>query len=311
MSAVELSTSKIASTRVSDFCACCPPGPLERDVRKSISESGMETDLVTRIDSRSMTAILLDIDGVFHVSGRPIDGVGAAVQQLRDEGHRLRFVTNNTTSSRADLAEDLRALGVVLEDEELETTPRAAARTLSGKRVLALTMAAIRPELEGVQLVGEEADAVLLGGADETDETNRVFSYMNIARAFAELEAGAELFCLHKNRWWQTSRGPLLDSGAYVAGLEYAAGVQATILGKPSPAFFGAALEALDADAERTWMVGDDLDADIAGAKSCGLRTILVRTGKFREEALADALVKPDAVVDSLSEVPAYLEREL
>src|SRR5512132_917090 len=249
----------------------------------------METDRVTRIDSRSMPAILLDVDGVFHVSGRPIDGAGDAVKRLREDGHRLRFVTNNTTRSRADLAEDLRALGVELEDEELETTTRAAARVLAGKRVLALTMAAIRSELEGVQLVGDEAEAVLIGGADETDESNRVFSYMNIARAFAELEAGAELFCLHKNRWWQTSRGPLLDSGAYVAGLEYAAGVQATILGKPSPAFFGAALEALDADAERTWMVGDDLDADIAGAKSSGLKAILVRTGKFREGALDDA----------------------
>ena len=89
---------------------------------------------------------------------------------------------------------------------------------------------------------------MLIGGADETDETNRVFSYMNLARAFAELEAGAELYRLHKNRWWQTSRGPLLDSGAFVAGLEYAAEVEATVLGKPSPAFFGVALEAIDAD---------------------------------------------------------------
>src|SRR5215218_218089 len=247
----------------------------------------METERVTRIDSRSMAAILLDVDGVFHVSGKPIDGVGDAVRQLRGDGHRLRFVTNNTTRSRADLAEDLRALGVVLDDEELETTPRAAARILAGKRVLALTMAAIRTELEGVQLVGEEAEAVLIGGADETDESNRVFSYMNIARAFAELDAGAELYCLHKNRWWQTSRGPLLDSGAYVAGLEYAAGVQATILGKPSPAFFGAALDALDADPEGTWIVGDDIEADIGGAKACGLHAILVRTGKFRSETLA------------------------
>jgi HAD superfamily hydrolase (TIGR01458 family) len=254
-----------------------------------------------------MAAILLDVDGVFHISGRPIDGVGQAIRRLRDDGHRLRFVTNNTTSSRADLAEDLRALGVDLEDEELETTPRAAARILAGKRVLALTMAAIRSELEGVELVGEEAEAVLIGGADETDEPNRVFSYMNLARAFAELEAGAELYCLHKNRWWQTSRGPLLDSGAFVAGLEYAAEVEATVLGKPSPAFFGAALEALDADAELTWMVGDDLDADIAGAKSCGLNAILVRTGKFRESELEDALVKPDAVVDSIGDVPDYL----
>jgi HAD superfamily hydrolase (TIGR01458 family) len=262
---------------------------------------------VTRIDSRSMPAILLDVDGVFHVSGRPIDGVAEAIKQLRLDGHRLRFVTNNTTRSRTDLAEDLRALGVELDDEELETTPRAAARVLAGKRVLAMTMAAIRSELEGVELVGEEADAVLLGGADETEETNRVFSYMNLARAFAELEAGAELYCLHKNRWWQTSRGPLLDSGAFVAGLEYAAEVEAIVLGKPSPAFFGAALDALDADAELTWMIGDDLEADIAGAKSCGLRTILVRTGKFREETLTNALVKPDAVVDSLSDVPGYL----
>ena len=262
---------------------------------------------MTRIDSRSMPAILLDVDGVFHVSGRPIDGVGEAVKQLRLDGHRVRFVTNNTTRSRADLAEDLRALGVELDDEELETTPRAAARILAGKRVLAMTMAAIRSELEGVELVGEEADAVLLGGADETAETNRVFSYMNLARAFAELEAGAELCCLHKNRWWQTSRGPLLDSGAFVAGLEYAANVEATVLGKPSPAFVGAALVAIDADAERTWMIGDDLEADIAGAQSCGLRTILVRTGKFREQTLTDSLVKPDAVVDSLSDVPGYL----
>jgi HAD superfamily hydrolase (TIGR01458 family) len=267
----------------------------------------METDLVTRIDSRSMPAILLDVDGVFHVSGRPIEGAGDAVKRLREDGHRLRFVTNNTTRSRAELAEDLRALGVALDDEELETTPRAAARVLAGKRVLAITMAAIRSELEGVELVGEEADAVLLGGADETEETNRVFSYMNLARAFAELEAGAELYCLHKNRWWQTSRGPLLDSGAFVAGLEYAAQVEATVLGKPSPAFFGAALDALDADPDRTWMVGDDLEADVAGAKSSGLRTILVRTGKFREQALANALVKPDAVVDSLGDVPGYL----
>ena len=58
---------------------------------------------------------------------------------------------------------------------------------------------------------------------------------MNLARAFGELELGAELYCLHKNRWWQTSRGPLLDSGAFVAGLEYASGVEATVLGKPSP----------------------------------------------------------------------------
>src|SRR4029453_12453906 len=118
---------------------------------------------------------------------------------------------------------------------------------------------------EGVHLVGENADAVLLGGADETTDTNQVFSYMNLARAFAELEAGADLYCLHKNRWWQNARGPLLDAGAFVVGLEYATGTMATVLGKPSASYFEAVLEALDADPERTGMGGGGGGAGVGG----------------------------------------------
>ena len=258
-----------------------------------------------------MAAILLDVDGVLHVSGEAIPGAAAAVGELREAGHRLRFVTNSTTRSRTALARDLRRLGVELEDEELQTTPRAAARALAGKRVLALAMSAIVEDLAGVELVGEGADAVLIGGADEGPETGRVFSYMNLARAFAEIDAGAELYCLHKNRWWQTRRGPLLDAGAFVAGLEYAAQIEATILGKPSPAYFDAALSAIDADPGMTWMVGDDVESDIVGAKACGLRTVLVRTGKFRPDLVERSGLMPDGIVSSIAQLPEWLESEL
>jgi HAD superfamily hydrolase (TIGR01458 family) len=255
-----------------------------------------------------MAAILLDIDGVFHVSHEPIAGGAEAVRRLRADGHRLRFVTNSTTQTRAALAGELRQMGIELDDEELQTTPRAAAAALAGRRVLALTMHAIVGELEGVELVGEDAEAVLVGGADETPETNLVFSYMNLARAFHELEAGAELYSLHKNRWWQTKHGPALDAGAFVAGLEYAAQSEATILGKPSTAYFKAALNALDADAELAWMVGDDIEADIAGAQAHGMRTILVRTGKFRPDAVEATSVRPDGIISSIAQLPDWLE---
>ncbi len=248
------------------------------------------------------------MDGVLHVSGEPIAGGAAAVGRLRESGHRLRFVTNNTTRSRATLAEQMRTMGIELEDEELQTTPRAAARALKGKRVLALTMQAIAADLDGIEFVGEGADAVLLGGADETPESNLVFSYMNLARAFHELEAGAELYCLHRNRWWQTKHGPMLDAGAFVAGLEYAAQTDAVVLGKPSSAYFDAALEAVDADAELAWMVGDDIETDIAGAQGHGMRTVLVRTGKFRPDAVERSRVRPDGIVSSIAHLPDWLE---
>jgi HAD superfamily hydrolase (TIGR01458 family) len=258
-----------------------------------------------------MAAILLDVDGVLHVSGEPIPGAVEAVARLRTAGHRLRFVTNNSTRSRATLAEDLREIGIVLDDDELQTTPSAAADQLAGRRVYALVMPGIVPDLQGLELVGEGADAVLVGGCDETTEANQVFSYMNLGRAFSEIQGGADLFCLHKNPWWQTARGPMLDGGAFVAALEYATGVEATVIGKPAASCFAAALAALDAEPELTWLVTDDLEQDVRGAQLFGMKTVLLRTGKFRPEALERSAVVPDAVLSSIANVPDWIDRSL
>ena len=245
---------------------------------------------------------------MLYVSGEPIPGAVDAVRRLRTDGHRIRFVTNSTTMSRRQLGESLRSLGFAVEDDELQTTGDVASSVLSGKRVLALTMPGILDDLKGIQLIGMNADAVLVGGADETEEPNRIYSYLNLNRAFLELQAGAELYCLHKNRWWQTGDGPRLDSGAFVAGLEYAADAEATVLGKPSPAYFGAALDALDSDPELTWMVGDDIEGDVVGAQAMGMRTVLVRTGKFRPDELEHTRVVPDGIVSSIAHLPDWLE---
>ena len=255
-----------------------------------------------------MAAILLDVDGVLHVSGEPIAGAVDAVRRLRNAGHRLRFVTNSTTMSRHELGERLREMGFAIEDDELQTTGSVAAKVLAGKRVLALTMPGIVDDLEGLELIGMNADAVLVGGADESDEPGRIYSYLNLNRAFLELQAGADLYCLHRNRWWQTAEGPRLDAGAIVAGLEYATGNEAIVLGKPSAEYFATAVEALDADPEMSWMVGDDIEGDIGGAQKIGMRTVLVRTGKFRPDDLEHTSIVPDGILSSIAHLPDWLE---
>ena len=163
VSALDASTSNSASTRVDDFCACCPPGPLERETRSSISETGRReyadplrpgkagTSLwspprsLRLIDSRSMACILLDIDGVLHVSGEPIPGAAEAVGSSGARATRSASSPTTRRGRASRLAEELREMGFTLEDDELQTTPGAAARELAGKRVLALVMAAIVP----------------------------------------------------------------------------------------------------------------------------------------------------------------------
>ena len=85
--------------------------------------------------------------------------------------------------------------------------------------------------------------------------------------------------------------------------------LEATVLGKPSPAYFAAALDALGAEPELTWLVGDDAESDLRAAQLFGIRTALVRTGKFRPDTLEGLAVSPDVVLSSVADLPDWLER--
>ena len=98
-----------------------------------------------------------------------------------------------------------------------------------------------------------------------------------------------------------------LDTGAYVAALEESSGLAPVVLGKPSPDFFATGLAELGLTPDRVAMVGDDVENDVVAAQRCGLTGVLVRTGKYRPEAVDRASGTPDHVLDSFADVPALL----
>jgi len=254
-----------------------------------------------------IAGLLLDIDGVLTVSWEPIPGAVEALGWLRERGIPFRLITNTTTHARDELAATLREAGFDVRAEEVVTAVVATASYLRthhpGAGVFVLSDGDPRGDLEGVRLVGlEEADVVVLGGACED------FSYPTINRVFQRLMAGATLVGMHRNLYWRTSEGLQLDAGAYVAGLEEATGRPAVICGKPALAFFEEALRLLGVPAERAAMVGDDVVNDVLGAKRAGLTGVLVRTGKFRPSDLEREGEGPDAVLDSIADLPGWLE---
>jgi HAD superfamily hydrolase (TIGR01450 family) len=126
-------------------------------------------------------------------------------------------------------------------------------------------------------------------------------------QVYARLRDDAHLIAMHRNTSWRTGGGLQLDSGAFLLGLEHAAGVQATVLGKPSEHFFATALQDLGVGPKEVLMVGDDIEADVLGAQAAGIRGVLVRTGKFTRRSLAAAGGTPDHVVESFADVPGLL----
>ncbi len=119
-------------------------------------------------------------------------------------------------------------------------------------------------------------NAVLVGDGGEA------FTYERLNCAFRLLLEGAPLLAMGNNRYFKERDGFSLDVGPFVTALEYAADVRATILGKPAPDFFRAAIADLGCKADEVMMVGDDVAADVIGAVSAGLQGVLVKTGKYR-----------------------------
>jgi ribonucleotide monophosphatase NagD (HAD superfamily) len=128
-------------------------------------------------------------------------------------------------------------------------------------------------------------------------------------RVFHALLGGARLVAMGRTLYWRTDAGMQLDTSAFLAGLEQASGVEAVVTGKPAAAFFATVLDALGAAASQTVMVGDDIPADVLAAQDHGITGVLVRTGKFRPEALAGAPGRPDHVIDSVVGLPGLLGR--
>lgn len=252
-------------------------------------------------------AALLDIDGVLVVSWEPLPGAVEALRALRRAGVPFTLVTNTTSRTRDHIARTLADLGFPVEPGDVLTATAAAAAYLRrhhpGARCAFLNSGDVRADLEGVTVVGldsADVDVVLLGGAGPE------FDYAALDAAFGHVLRGATFLATHRNRYWRTAAGLRLDAGAFVAGLEDATGVEATILGKPSAAFFASALDGLGVPAGDALMVGDDLESDVLGAHHHGVTGVLVRTGKFRP---ADEVgpERPQHVVDSIADVPALL----
>ena len=245
--------------------------------------------------------LLLDLSGVIYIQDEAVPGAAEALQRLRGTGVPIRLVTNTTMRPRRSILERLDRLGIEADPSELLTPATLARRRCEEAgydSVAMVVLDELREDLEGLEESDGGVDAVIVGDLGDR------WDYQVLNRAFRRLMDGADLIALQKNRYWETAEGLSLDAGPFVAALEYAVGREAEVVGKPSPAFFELALGDLGVSADRTAMVGDDVEADVGGALDAGIAGILVRTGKYREEDVRASGIEPTATVDSIADVP-------
>ncbi len=253
--------------------------------------------------ARTSLGVLLDIAGVLVNGEELVPGAPEAVAALRGAGVPFRLVTNTTRRPKRALIAQLSELGFPLTTADIFTGTEAVIAHLHARHLTPYLL--VHPALAGefADLSGEAPDAVVVGDAGDG------FTYQRLNAAFRLLVAGAPLLAIATNRYFREADGLSLDAGPFVAALEYAAHVEATVFGKPAPAFFAAVLADLGLAPQHTVMIGDDVEADVNGARAVGVRGILVRTGKYRPGDEARLRAGAEIAADVRAAVAMLLSR--
>jgi HAD superfamily hydrolase (TIGR01458 family) len=245
--------------------------------------------------------VLLDVEGTLLIGDTAVPGAADCLERLERRGVVWRVTTNTTRRPRSAVAEVLQRAGIDVPPERILVPATLARRRIidSGHtRAALLVPEPSFEDFEGVRNVTSQPDWVVVG------DLGRGFTWDRLNNAFRWLREGAKLVALQKNAFWHAGDDEMqIDAGPFVAALEYAAGVTAEVVGKPERGFFEVALTMIDCDAGSVLVVGDDVVNHGRGGAHAGCQTVLVRTGKFSEQARRWEGFEPSLLLNSVADL--------
>ena len=248
--------------------------------------------------------MIFDVDGVLEYQGKVCPGAVEAIDELRNRGIVLRFLTNSTLKSRSSCAEGLRKKGFQVFDGEVITASYATAvylRELKPRSCWVMLEREGLDEFKDFQQDLEDPEYIVVG-----DNRSR-FDFDHLNKALRLLLKGAKLVGMQSELTDSSLGDTELNVGSWVGMLERASGVTAVYIGKPSPYVFDLTMKTMGLDKSEVVMVGDRVSTDVKGAKGYGVRSALLMNGEFDEREL-DGSIKPDFLLESVSDVLEVLE---
>lgn len=225
-------------------------------------------------------AVLLDLDGTVMRGAQPVAEAPDVVNELRQAGRVVQFMTNNASRAPEEVARQLATLGLPADPEDILTSGQVAASLLAsllpaGSAVLVVGTAALVTAVESVglqpvHLASDQPAAVVQGHSPET-------GWAQLSEACLAIRGGAKWVACNVDRTLPTERGLLPGNGAMVAALRAATDREPAVAGKPARSMLDTAVERIGL--QHPLVVGDRVDTDIAGARAAGLDALLVLSG--------------------------------
>lgn len=246
--------------------------------------------------------LMIDMDGVIYAGDSLIAGANDFIKRLLDDQIPFIFLSNNSQRTRAESVEKLEKLGINVTEEHIYNSAMATGTFLKyqypGCSAYVLGAGGLVDSLtqNSVALVDADPDFVILGEGHE-------FSLDMVRKAADMILAGARFIATNRDPSPRKLGWGNLGIAATAAMMEEATGIEAFVIGKPSPVMMRAASRYMHLEPSQTTIIGDTMETDIKGGIYMGLHTILVTSGLTDNESLPAYGYKPDLVVRSVNDI--------
>ncbi len=260
--------------------------------------------MTATLDYASLTAVIMDMDGVLWHGDHALPGMQELFARLRASRLKFALATNNATRVAAEYVTKLERMGVAgVSDEQIVTSGMVTTHYLqthypAGAALHVLGSDALRKLVTeaGFALADEGVQAVVVG-------LDLHLTYDKLKRASLLIQAGANFVATNEDPSLPTPEGLIPGAGTMVSAMRTATGREPVVMGKPNRFMYELALERLGVTASTSLMIGDRLDTDIIGAVHMGMKTAMVLTGAMTQADVDASPVKPDVVYPGLPEL--------
>ncbi len=261
---------------------------------------------------------IFDMDGTIYLGGIPFDFAIRFIKNLRANGQRVLFFTNNASHSKEFYYEKLTRLGFEPGEGEIMTSGDVTAafltRNRAGKSVYLLGTGELWDEftLAGVPMISNREGKLIDKNAKAdivVTSFDTTLTYEKLTLACDFIRGGAEYLSTHPDYNCPTETGFIPDSGAIAAAVTASTGAVPTYFGKPYPETAQMISEITGVERSDMCIFGDRLYTDIATGKKHGITAVLVLTGEstLSDVDAAEEDMRPDMIFESLGEVDELL----
>ena len=250
---------------------------------------------------------ILDMDGTIYLGNELFSFTKDFLKKVEETGREYYFFTNNSSKSQQDYIEKLERFGIRIKRQQMMTSTHVISRYLKqhyeGKSVYVVGTLSLIQEFQyfDMNLTDEDPDIVVLG-------FDTTLTYEKLSKACHYIRNGCTYFGINPDWNCPMEGGTFIpDCGSMAKLIEASTGRFPEFFGKPSKHTLDYIIQETGYEPDEIAIVGDRLYTDIAVADQSDVMSILVLSGESTREDVKTSDVKPDVILEDLSEITKML----